>query len=142
MTSVFVDDAELEWFREQAEAGMIDKCKITRDGEGEPVFDPETGKYVDPPRVVVYEGKCRFQAASIANAASAVVTAGERYVNVQGGELQLPVRDTGGVAVGDIAEIIESPEDVGRVGREYTIQTRFEKTHATSRRLRLAEAVG
>src|SRR5699024_1337857 len=125
MTSVFVDEAELAWFREHAESGMVDKCRIIHEGAGEPVFDPVTGKYVDPPSVVVYEGKCRFQDASIANAASAVVAAGERYVNVQGGELQLPVRDTGGVAVGDIAEIIESPEDVGRVGREYTIQTRF-----------------
>lgn len=33
-------------------------CTITRPGDGEPVFDPETGTYTDPADVTVYTGSC------------------------------------------------------------------------------------
>ena len=149
MISPFPTDDELAWFREQAEAGMVDVCVITREGVGEPVFNETTGQYTDPARVDIYGpgiaphfGKCRFQDAGIANAAAAVVNAGDRATNVQGGELQLPVEGTGVVAVNDVAELISSATDSSRVGHKYTIATRFEKTHASSRRLRLSEATG
>lgn len=141
--------AELAEFRAEAEAGMVDVCVITRDGVGAPVFNETTGQYDNPPRVTVYGpvlaphfGKCKFQVAGIANAAAAVVDAGERAANVQGGELQLPVTDTGDVAVNDVAELISSVTDSSRVGRKYTIAARFDKTYATSRRLRLMEGTG
>lgn len=33
-------------------------CTITRPGAGEPVFDPETGGYTDPPPDTIYTGDC------------------------------------------------------------------------------------
>lgn len=34
-----------------------DLVRITRDGDGQPVLDPDTGLYVAPDRVTVYEGR-------------------------------------------------------------------------------------
>ena len=36
-------------------------CELWKPGEGEPVFDPETGQYVDPPDELVYEGGSIFR---------------------------------------------------------------------------------
>ena len=47
--------------RMKIEALMIDTCRITRPGDGVPVFDEDTGQYTNPEPVVVYEGKCRIQ---------------------------------------------------------------------------------
>lgn len=149
MISPYPTDEELAQFRADAEDGMVDVCEISRVGDGAPVFDEATGQYTDPARVIVYgpsiephNGKCKFQDAGIANAAAAVVDAGERLVNVQGGELQLPVDGTGNVAVKHVVELLTSTKDPSRVGRKYTIAARFEKTYATSRRLRLQEVTG
>lgn len=34
-----------------------DQVRLTRDGDGDPVYDTATRRYVDPPRVTVYEGR-------------------------------------------------------------------------------------
>lgn len=36
--------------------GERDIVRITRPGDGDPILDPATKRYVDPPRVTVYEG--------------------------------------------------------------------------------------
>jgi len=50
----------LPGLRREAEGRMIDRCIIRRPG-GDPVFDPGTGDYIDPPSTVVYSGKCEVQ---------------------------------------------------------------------------------
>ena len=146
MFSPYPTDEELAEDRADAETGMIDVCVIDRAGTGAPVFDEATGQYVDPPRVVVYDpgvaphfGKCKFQTATVANAAAASVTAGERSANIEGAEIQLPVLNTGNIAVNDVVTLVSSPTDPSRADRTYTVSTRFDKTYATSRRLRLLE---
>lgn len=47
--------------RPVTEGAMTAACLITRAGEGESVFDPETGEMTPPPRMTIYEGKCRVQ---------------------------------------------------------------------------------
>jgi hypothetical protein len=53
--------------RQAAESLMLDTCRITRPGDGEPVMNPDTGQYEDPAPVEVYGpatapyfGKCRI----------------------------------------------------------------------------------
>ena len=146
MFSPYPTDEELAEDRADAETGMVDVCIITREGEGGPVFDADTGQYVYPARITIYGpfvaphfGKCKFQTATVANAAAASVGAGERSANIEGAEIQLPVLDTGHIAVNDVATLVSSPTDSSRAGRTYTVSTRFDKTYATSRRLRLLE---
>ena len=139
--SPYPTDAELAQFRADAELGMVDACSITRAGVGQPVFDPGTGQYTDPPRVDVYVGKCRTQVtAIIANSTDS--QGGERAYRVQGSEFQLPLTGTDNVSIGDVAEITAAGFDPALVLRKFTIIARFEKTHATSRRLRVEEATG
>jgi hypothetical protein len=121
------------------ESLMVDTCIITRAGTGKGAFNEATGQYATPARQTIYTGKCRFQSAGIANAASTVVDAGDRAADVQGGELQLPVVGSADVAVNDVVELTSAPADPDRVGRKYNVSTRMEKTDATARRLRLLE---
>jgi hypothetical protein len=39
-------------------------CELWKPGEGDPVFDPNTGNYVDPPDELVYDGACIFRPAT------------------------------------------------------------------------------
>lgn len=125
--------------RRAAEALMVDTCRITRPGTGERDYDKGTMQYTDPQREVVYEGKCRVQLTAQSVGASNQA-AGERLTTIQVAELQLPVVGTEGVAVHDVAEILTAKNDDALQGRQLTIAARHEKTHATSRRLRLKEA--
>lgn len=129
----------LPGLRAQSESLMVDTCIITKDGEGESALDPDTDERIDPPRVAVYEGKCRIQVASII-AGSSTSEAGERAWVVQDATLQLPVPDTEVVAIGHIAEITTCVNDDALVGHKLTVTALHTKTHATSRRLRVTEA--
>lgn len=129
--------------RALAESNMTDTCIITRvdpDAEpGEP--DPDTLAYPDPPRITVYEGKCRLQVRSIvANASSS--DAGERQTTVQESELQLPVATSGDVAVTDVAKMLTCVLDPSLVDHEFTVKGRHGKSQATARRLRVEEVTG
>lgn len=124
-----------------AESLMVDTCIITRPGVGEPVFDPATGTYTDPARVTVFTGPCRLQVTSIiANSTNSA--AGERENMVQGSEFQLPVGGTDDVTINDVIEITSAAFDPALVGRKFTVIARHQKTHATSRRLRVEEGTG
>ena len=52
--------AVLPELRAQAESLMVDSCRITGPGEGDPVWDPDSGTYTDPAPVVVFEGRCQL----------------------------------------------------------------------------------
>lgn len=136
---------EVDWalpsLRAEAESLMVDTCRITRAGSGDPVFDPETGQYTPPARVTVYEGKCRLQVQSVI-AGSSKTGAGERATVVQDAELQLPVEATVSVVVNDVAEMLTAALDPAHVGRMLTVKALHSKTHATSRRLRVMEVTG
>lgn len=130
-------------FRAEAEANMRDTCTITRpDPEAiRGPMDDETGEYPPLARLTVYSGKCRIQVTSII-ANSSTSTAGERTAAIQGSELQLPILDTGAVAINDVAHIDTCELDPDLAGREFTISARHEKSQATSRRLRVIEVTG
>lgn len=127
--------------RAAAEGGFDDTCVITRAGTGKGAFNTSTGQYAAPARVTVYSGPCRIQVtALIAN--SSASSAGQRAATVQASELQLPIAGTGDVSIKDVAKITASAHDAELVDREFTIDARHEKTHATSRRLRVSEVTG
>lgn len=129
----------LPGLRREAESLMTDTCRITRDGDGEPVFNESTGQYDDPPRVVVYEGRCRIQ---IRSTTEQHESAGPSEVALQYPELQLPIAGTDVVAVDHQVECLTAAYDPSLVDRVWTITARHEKSHATSRRLRMVEVVG
>lgn len=124
--------------RERAESGMTDTCRITKSG-GEPVLDEETGEYVDPPRITVYEGKCRVQ---VPNVAESNPDAGERQWTVQAAFVQLPIEGTEDARVGQRVEMLSVVHDSALQGRTYRVTGLHHKSHATSRRLRCEEATG
>ena len=130
-------------------AGLLtDTCRITRAGEGEPVFDEETGQYDDPEPEVVYEGPCRLQVKADINSNVVETTAGEREWTYLTAQLQLPV-DTPVEATGDVAEIgvddvvtmLTAPYSPAMVDREFNIQGPYHKSHAVYLRFRVKEIV-
>lgn len=134
-------DAELPSLRREAEAMMTATCLITKDGAGEPTFNTTTGQYDEPDRVTVYEGPCRIQVRGERSSGSDA-EAGDRRVDTQQPELQLPVVGTEDVAVNQQAKILTNANDESLVDRVFTIDSRHEKTHATMRRLRVIEVTG
>lgn len=132
--------AVLPELRAEAERNMQDTCIITRAGTGKGPWNESTGQYDKPPRVTVYEGKCRLQIQSVTNSASDS-TAGDRATVVQGDVLQLPVAGTGEVSVNDEAEMLTCVSDGELVGHKYTVVGRHGKSQATSRRLPVKEIV-
>jgi hypothetical protein len=127
--------------RSLAESLMTATCLITADGVGEPVFDDETGQYVEPERVTVYEGKCRVQIPGD-RTASNEAEAGDREISTQEPELQLPVVGSEAVAVGHQALIVSNPRDTALVDRVFTVIGPHAKSQATARRLRVIEVTG
>ena len=134
-------EAELPQLRAEAEAMMAATCIITKDGVGEPTFNTTTGQYDDPDRVTVYEGKCRIQIRGDRTGSSEFET-GDREVSTHEPELQLPVAGTAAVSVDQQAKILTNPLDDSLVDRVFTVVGRYEKTHATARRLRVVEVTG
>ena len=126
-----------------AEGLMSDACTITRvDPNATPgVPDATTLVIPAPARVTVYAGKCRVQIKSMI-ASSSDSDAGERQATTQEFELQLPVVGTEGVSITDVVEVSTAVNDSALEGRKFTIVARHEKTHATSRRLRVIEVTG
>ncbi len=46
----------LDVLRSQIGTWLTETGKVTRDGDGEPIFDESTGRYEYPPRITVYAG--------------------------------------------------------------------------------------
>lgn len=146
--SILGDDIAhaLPEMREHAESLMVDTCRITRSGEGEPVFNPETGQYEKRARVTVYGpelephmGRCRIQDNRVQVGAPDQSSQAGLVISVQNTELQLPVDGTGHIAPGDIAEILSCRFDPSLVGHQVTIEGPHGKSQATARRLRVKE---
>lgn len=125
------------------EALMIDTCRITRPGDGVPVFDEDTGQYTNPEPVVVYEGKCRIQVRSDINSNAVAAVIGEHEFTYRTGTLQLPIEGTGDVSTDSTAIVTACPLDADMVGRQLHVMAETKgKTHATHRRYRIREVVG
>lgn len=134
--------AALPDLRAAAESLMVDTCIITRDGEGEPVFNSETGQYERPGRTTVYEGKCRLQDNRVQVGSPDQSSQAGLAISVQNTELQLPVDGTGHIVPGDVAEILSCRFDLSLIGRKLTVEGPHGKSHATTRRLRVKEVTG
>lgn len=127
--------------RAEIESLMLATCRITKPGTGTPTFDEATGQYTDPPRVPVYEGKCRIQVKADINSNVVETTAGEREWTYLTMTLQLPIEGSEAVRPDDICEILTSPEDSSLEGRLLNIQGMYHKSAATHRRFRVREVI-
>lgn len=125
-----------------------DTCRITRDGDGgRGPLNEETGKYGDPPRVVVYEGPARLQVKADINSNVVEATAGEHEWTYLTAQLQLPA-DTPADALGsvhdvsadDACEMLAAPHSPSLVGRRLGIQGPYHKSQAVYLRFRIKEA--
>ena len=125
--------------RAMAESMMTATCRITRLSDDRGEMDADTLQYVEPTPEVIYEGKCRVQDRRDRDASD---DAGERRQHLSGRELQLPVAGTEDVAVRDVVTILTNPEDGALVDREFTVDGRHEKSHATARRLPIVAVSG
>jgi hypothetical protein len=139
--------AELAEGRAAWLAIAVDTCRITKSG-GAPVFDEGTGEYTDREPITVYEGPCRLQIRADVNSNVVEVTAGEKEWAYQTAMLAIPVLtptdalgDTADVRIDQTATMLTCAEDPGLAGRVFQIRALMHKTHATSRRLRVSEAV-
>lgn len=116
--------------RRRAESAMLDRCRITSDGES--VWDEGTLDTVEGPRTVVYEGKCRLL--SPYRAPTTASTPGQVQA-VQLSRLSLPVADSLGVLEGMEVEYLASESDPDLVGKKFRIAGGAQQSDATARRL-------
>ena len=117
--------------RKMAEQGMFGTCRITKPG-GKPVWDDVEGEYVDPPRVTVYEGKCRWRNAYPAPQsvqAGGVVWAADIVI------VSIPVAEAGGIDNGCVVELTASAMDPGSVGMTATVMADHVQTFSTACRV-------
>lgn len=123
-----------------AESLMVDTCRITKPGEGKGPFNEHTGQYDPPPRITVYEGKCRIQVRSDINANAVEAVVGDHEWTYRTATLQLPIEGTGQIRPDFVCEYLTCPLDPDMVGRQFNMQAESKgKTHATHRRYRLRE---
>lgn len=114
---------------------MLDTCEITRQ-LGEPVFNPDTGRYDTPPPVGVYAGMCRVKPAY----AASETQAGEQEIVLRRYTIVLPY---GGdpIAVDDTVTVTTS-DDAWLVGRPLIVSAVELATAATARRITARDQEG
>lgn len=122
--------------RQHAESLMVDTIRVTRaDPNGEPGWD-EDGNVLEPPPLVVYEGRGKFQHAdpypSTPDAGEARWVTGVRQVH-------LPVGTTA-PQTGDIAECTAS-QNPRLVGLKVRLRIDGDKTWTTAVRFNVIETV-
>jgi hypothetical protein len=132
--------------RARAESLMSDTCRITRPGDGDPVFDPNTGTYTDPPPVTVYEGKCRFNVPGQI-AGSQTASGGDATWTVQDSVLSLPIDGPGYTAGEEVGpdqtvECLTAAYDATLPGHKFGVVAAHRESQATARRLRVREVTG
>ncbi|HET8537608.1 MAG TPA: DUF6093 family protein [Solirubrobacteraceae bacterium] len=120
--------AALPGLRAEAEALMVDTCKITKPG-GKPVWDDDAGEYVDPEPVTVYEGKCRIRNAYPAPQS---VQAGQVVSGLDIVIISIPVGEAGGIERGCEWELTASPNDPDSVGMRASITADHVQTFSTA----------
>lgn len=124
------------------EANLPDSCEVTRAGDGPRLWDEGTGTYAEPARVVVYSGPCRFQVKADASSNAGEVNAGEREWRYLTATLQLPIAGSDAIRPNHVARATGSLLDPSIVGRVFTIESMYHKSHATHRRVKVREVVG
>lgn len=127
---------------------LTDTGRITKPGDGPRVRDEVTGQYIDPPRVVVYEGPCRIQVKADINSNVVEATAGEREWTYLTAQLQLPIAtppgaigSVDGIDVDHILEVLTAPHSPTLVGTQFNIQGTYHKSQAVYGRYRVKEVV-
>ncbi|MGG5172673.1 DUF6093 family protein [Pseudarthrobacter sp. J1738] len=118
-----------------AQATFIDTYKVERPGE--PVTDPDTG-VVSPGLTLIWTGKGKVQ---VNAPAASTPLAGSHEFTVQSMSLHLPV-NAGPFGIGDVATVVASPLDPGRIGNKLRITALFDKTYATAQRLKVEQVTG
>jgi len=118
--------------RREAEALMVDTCRITSGGE--PVTDPDTGEVTNT-RTLVYEGKCKVQskdsATSTPEAGGATFTVVSRQVHIPANAAE--IRD------GYEVEVTGSLLNSFTVGKVYRVEGFTPDTFDTAFRLPVKE---
>lgn len=109
-------------------------CVISRPGEGDPVFDPETGGYTDPPAQTIYSGNCLV----VPTGGDRVQEFGEGPVVTRNYDITLDGL-TDAVHVGDTV-IVASAADDRLDGMELTVLDVVSSSLPTNRRI-VAEEV-
>ena len=118
--------AALPGLRAEAEALMVDSCKITKPGGSG--WDDDAGEYVEQPPVTVYEGKCRIRNAYPAPQS---VQAGQAW-GLDIIIISIPVGEAGGIERGCEWELTASPNDPGSVGMRASITADHVQTFSTA----------
>lgn len=130
--------ADIAWglpiLRAEAEARMVDTCRITRAGAGDVTFDPDTGTYTDGADSLVYSGKCEVQVADGLTAEEAEAAGAE--IGVVRVTVKIPVSSVDPKR-GDVVTITRATNDPTLTGQSYTIIGGHAKTNATARRLQV-----
>lgn len=120
--------------RARAESRLLDTCRITKPGEGEPTLDPTTLEYVDPAPVVVYEGACRIPKRTTGSSSS-TSRGGDASWSVGEFPLNLPFDDDSAeVRPGYQVEYLTSADNPTLVGRIFGLTEVDMQSQATGLR--------
>lgn len=125
--------------RAEAEARMVDACTITRAGDDDTTFDPNTGTYTDAADTAVYSGKCEVQVTDGLNAQR--TEAGGTEISITRVTVKVPVSVTG-VERGDLVTITEATNDSDLAGQVFSVVGLHSKSYATARRLQVERTSG
>lgn len=101
--------------RKAAERLMVDSCEVRR-GNGEPVFNPETGQY-ESAGALSYTGRCKVQSI---RPQAATPEAGGAVFTVVGSEVHVPAGTD--IQDGDVVKITASALSPSLVGVELRVQ--------------------
>jgi len=128
---------------------MTDTCQITKPGEGEPVFDDESGTYTDPAPVEVYGptiaphfGKCRIPRRAGVLTSGSASSSGEVGWEVGEWPLDLPSVGSEDVSPGMVVDYLTAASDASLAGRQFTITEPSRQSQATARRFKVKEVIG
>lgn len=139
--------AALPELRAQAEARMTDVCRITRPGDGDPVFNKGTGQYEDPAPVEVYGpdtapyfGKCRIP--GTATGSNPFTRNGGADQSFGVGEFPLDVPAlTEGLEAGQTVTYLTAPDNPALVGMVFGLTEPVMVSQATKQRWRMKATV-
>jgi hypothetical protein len=125
--------------RRAAESRMTDTCRITRKGDGEPVWNPATGQYDAPAPTVVYEGKCRLRAPALVNPFQA--TSGPETWSVEESVLSVPA-DAPSIDAGMTVTYLTAANNPNLQGRVFGVVGPHHESTATAQRVLVKETTG
>lgn len=128
--------------RMASESRMLDTCRITGPGTGDPVWNDTTGQYDSPAATTVYEGKCYIPSRTGSSISAGVARAGEAAWKVGEFPLSLPVVGSEGVAPGQTVTYLTSATDPTLVGQVFGITEPLRQSQATARRFVMKQVVG